>query len=226
MPDTTNTGQLPSDNTVALALMHLLSGGIGAPAAEPAAAPGAAPGGIQTTPVAPNLSATPTSPDLDPAQVGAAAMQRGTQMTEEQLQRGRTAGDQAAQLINRPLSTRDPVYGFKPSWDSIHGTPATPAQFTGDSSSGIGGVAPGQPGKPATGGAGIVHNILQLLATAGVSTAPGRQVEQTLYGRDIAARQAELAERASDIGKLQKQQEQEFAPVGATARMGPAYIGR
>jgi len=145
-----------------------------------------------------NGALPPTSPiqpqGLDPQQVAARAMQQGTQYTGEQLQRGRAAGDRAEQLMQQQEQTPLPKLGFEPHM--VHGQ-----------------------GVP-----GFFHNMLQALATAGVSTLPGRAVESSVYGPGIRRYEAETGARAKEIADLLAQEKQEYEPVAATARMGPAYL--
>lgn len=161
-------GQLPLADPQTVARMMQLTGGNGA--------------------IPPTSPVQPTA--LDPQQVGAQAMQRGTQLTEEQLSRGRSMGDQAQELIRQQEATPIPKMGFQPD-------------FSG----------------------GFFHNLGQALLALGASTLPGRAVQGTIYGPRIKRYEEETGARAKQIAELQQGQKQEYEPVGATGRMGPAYLG-
>jgi hypothetical protein len=140
----------------------------------------------------------PTSP-IDPQQVAAQMMQRGGQLTEQQLGIANPAAQKATDLASAPYKTNDPVYG---TWSGRAPGSAPPQQ---------------QPG--------FLHTIGRALIALGEATAPGRTILNQRYASQTTARGSEANNRAEEIQALQKQSQLAEEPIASTARMGPAYMG-
>lgn len=149
-------------------------------------------GGTAATPLG------PTTP-LDPQQVAAQMMQRGGQLTEQQLGIANPAAAQATAIAQEPYKTNDPVYG---TWSGR--TPGSGPQQQ-------------QPG--------FLHTIGRALVALAEATTPGRTILNQRFAAQTSARGSEESERAAQINALQKQAQLAEEPIGATSRMGPAYMG-
>ena len=156
----------------------------------------------QATSVAPQQSPLgPTNPvqsQADPQQIAAQAMQRGTQLTEQQLGIANPAAAEATSIAKAPYQTRNPVYG---TWSGVD--PNTP---------------PSQPQG------GFLHTLGRALLALGEATTPGQTIMAQRYAGQRSAREDEEAGRAEKISALQKQAQLAEEPVGATAKMGPQYM--
>jgi len=138
-----------------------------------------------------------TSP-IDPQQVAAQMMQRGGQLTEQQLGIANPAAAKATEIASSPYKTNDPVYG---TW---------------------GGRAPGT--QAPTPQPGFLHTLGRALLAIGEATTPGQTILKQRYAAQSTARGSEESGRAEQIQALQKQAQLAEEPVGATSRMGPQYM--
>lgn len=154
-------------------------------------------GGGGTPPLGQTSPIGPTSP-IDPQQVAAQMMQRGEQLTEQQLNIANPAAAKATAISEEPYKTNDPVYG---TWS---------------------GRAPGS-GTP-TPQPGFLHTLGRALLAIGEATVPGQTILKQRYASQSTARGSEETERADRIQALQKQAQLAEEPVGATSKMGPAYM--
>src|ERR1700720_2401290 len=160
-------------------------------ARTPMAPPRPGPG---NSPVSPGSVLPPTSPIVPQPgpQTGDVSDQMGLtrQDITERLGRERSLEGQIDPLVKQRADMPMPQMGFQPNF--VHGQ-----------------------GVP-----GFLHNLLQALATAGVATAPGRDVESAIYGpgiRKYAAGQQSLADQINELKGQQEEAQKSLSPLQAMA---------